>query len=136
MAGLGQEFTLRGAVVLVVSAVLLAVSPGAVKAGDPRLGEVLFRSHCEICHSVDLPQNVFGPHLVGVFGREAGTVAGYRYSYEMRVSGIVWEEETLDALMVDPQKLIPGTIMYFRGLPSADDRAHIIAYLKQRSGVE
>lgn len=126
---------MRAAALLAASAAMLA-STGASDAGDPRLGEVLFRSNCEICHAVDQPLNVFGPHLVDVFGREAGAVPGYRYSYEMRVSGIVWDEETLDALMVDPQKLVPGTIMYYRGLPKAEDRAHIIAFLRQKSGAD
>ncbi len=58
---------------------------------------------------------------------------GYRYSYEMRTSGIVWDEETLDALIANPQEVVPGTNMYFRGLPDASDRADIIAYLKQQS---
>ena len=57
----------------------------------------------------------------------------YRYSFEMQVSGIVWDEETLHAMMIDPQALVPGTIMYYRGLHNEDSRAHIIAFLKQRS---
>jgi cytochrome c len=122
--------------VFVVSAPLLAVPAGAQDAADPALGEVLFDSHCGICHAIDLPRTVFGPHLVGVFGREAGSVRGYRYSYELRTSGIVWDEETLDALIANPQGVVPGTNMYFRGVPDPAERAHIIAYLKQRSEAE
>ena len=126
---------MRAARVLAVSIALLA-SSGEGEAGDPALGEVLFQRHCSICHAIDLPRPVFGPHLVGVFGREAGAVRNFRYSYEMSVSGIVWNEETLDALMTNPQALVPGTIMYFRGLPDPANRAHIIAYLKQQSGAD
>jgi cytochrome c len=54
----------------------------------------------------------------------------------MGVSGIVWDEESLDVLITNPQELVPGTNMYFRGVPDPAERAHIIAYLKQRSGAE
>lgn len=122
--------------VLVVSTPLFAGPAGAEDAADPELGEVLFDSHCGICHAIDRPYTVFGPHLVDVFGREAGSVKTYRYTYDMRTSGIVWDEETLDALIANPQSLVPGTNMYFRGVPDSADRAHIIAYLKQRSGTD
>ncbi|MFW6077620.1 MAG: c-type cytochrome [Hyphomicrobiales bacterium] len=124
---------MRAAVILVMTTALGVASAGAGEIGDPERGELLFRNHCGICHAIELPHTVFGPHLVDVFGREAGSVPNYRYSYEMGVSGIVWDEESLDALMADPQSLVPGTNMYFRGLPSEEDRAHIIAYLKQQS---
>jgi cytochrome c len=65
-----------------------------------------------------------------------GSVRNYRYSYDMGVSGIVWDEESLDALIANPQSVVPGTNMYFRGVPDPAERAHIIAYLKQQSGVE
>lgn len=127
---------MRLAMVLVVSTAVCAGPAGAQDAADPELGQVLFDNHCGICHAIDLPRTVFGPHLVGVFGRKAGSVGGYRYSYEMRTSGIVWDEETLDTLIANPQRAVPGTNMYFRGIPDPADRAHIIAYLKQQSGAE
>jgi cytochrome c len=126
------------AAIVLFSATLTALgaasaSAGAEDAGDPRRGELLYRNHCGICHAIDRAHTVFGPHLVGVFGREAGAVRNYRYSYEMGISGIVWDEESLDVLIADPQELIPGTNMYFRGVPDPAERAHIIAYLKQQS---
>lgn len=127
---------MRGAAVLIVCTALAAVPANAGEAGDPQLGQVLFQRHCGTCHVVDRAVNVFGPHLMDVYGREAGSVRNFRYSYEMQVSGIVWDEETLDAIMVTPQKLVPGTIMYYRGLHDEDGRAHIIAYLKQQSEAE
>ena len=122
--------------VLAVSTPLFAGPAGAEDAADPELGEVLFDSHCGICHAIDRPHTVFGPHLVDVFGREAGSVRTYRYTFEMRTSDIVWDEETLDALIANPQSVVPGTNMYFRGVPDPADRAHIIAYLKQQSGTD
>lgn len=127
---------MRLTVVLAVSAAMFAGNAGAQETADPELGQMLFDDHCGICHAVDLPHTVFGPHLVDVFGREAGSVRGYRYSYAMRTSGIVWDEEALDALIANPQGLIPGTNMYFRGVPDPAERAHIIAYLKQKAGAD
>ena len=125
---------MRLAMVFAVSVTVFAVPAGAQDAADPELGEVLFDNHCGICHAIDLPRTVFGPHLVDVFGREAGSVRNYRYSYDMRTSGIEWDEKTLDTLIANPQRAVRGTNMYFRGLPDPAERAHIIAYLKQRSG--
>jgi cytochrome c len=122
--------------VLVVSTPLFDGPAGAEDAADPELGEVLFDSHCGICHAIDRPHTVFGPHLVGVFGREAGSVRTYRYTFEMRTSDIVWDEKTLDALIANPQSVVPSTNMYFRGVPDPADRAHIIAYLKQQSATD
>jgi cytochrome c len=126
----------RVAVVLVVSSFLSVASTGAEEVGDPRIGEVLFRSHCGTCHAIDRPRTIFGPHLVGVYGREAGMARSYRYTFEMSTSGIVWDEETLDALMVNPQTLVPGTNMYFSGMRDAESRAHIIAFLRQQAEAE
>jgi cytochrome c2 len=133
--GAPRHGALIAALVAACTAVLIAPG-GAQETADPRLGGVLFAKHCGICHAIDLPQTVFGPHLVDVFGREAGSARNYRYTYEMQTSGIVWNEDTLDALIAEPQRLIPGTNMYFRGLPNPQNRAHIIAYLKQQSGAE
>ena len=131
---------MRLALVVVISTPLFTgLFTGPVTAqdsADPELGQVLFDTHCGICHAVELPQTVFGPHLVDVFGRKAGAVREYRYSYEMRTSGIVWDEETLDALIASPQALVPGTNMYFRGVPDPAERAHIIAYLRQESAAD
>jgi cytochrome c len=126
----------KAAVVLACLSIFAVASIPAAQAGDPQLGEVLFRTQCGTCHAIDRPRTVFGPHLVDIYGREAGAVRNFRYSYEMQVSGVVWDEETLDALMANPQAVVPGTIMYYRGLPNEEHRAHIIAYLKQQSGVE
>ena len=127
---------MRFALVLVVSTAMSAGQASAQESADPELGQVLFDAHCGICHAVELRQTVFGPHLVEVFGRKAGSVRGYRYSYEMRTSGIVWDEETLDALIANPQALVPGTNMYFRGVPDPAERAQIIDYLRQQARSE
>jgi cytochrome c len=67
----------------------------------------------------------------GVVGRRAGTVAGYVYSKALRNSGLTWDEPTLDRWLTDPGALVPGTKMFYN-VQSAQDRADIIAFLKQQ----
>jgi cytochrome c len=92
-------------------------------------GERLFRQRCGSCHTIDSGQNRLGPHLSGVFGRTAGSVEDARYSAAMRESGIVWDAQSLDAFLAAPRQMVQGTTMTV-GLPSAEQRAAIITYLK------
>ena len=43
----------------------------------------------------------------------------------------MWEEQSLDAWLTNPQELIPGQRMNFR-VAAAEDRADIIAYLREQ----
>ena len=80
--------------------------------------------------------DVFGLRAaVRLFGRRAGSVQGFAYSDAMRNSGIVWSETTLDQFLTNPQAYVPGTRMTFTGLPDAQERADVIAYLKEATKV-
>ncbi len=100
-------------------------------AADPAHGQELYESRCGGCHSLD--SNRVGPAHRGVFGRKAGTAPGFNYSPAVKSSGVVWDDRTLDAWLTNPQALIPGQRMNFR-VATAEDRADIIAYLRQQSG--
>ena len=109
---------------------LLLVASAARADGDPVRGQTLYESRCIACHSLDA--NRTGPMHRGVFGRKAGSAAGFAYSPAVKGSIVLWDAETLDRWLTDPQKLIPGQRMNFRvALP--DDRADIIAYLRWES---
>jgi cytochrome c len=109
----------------------LALSSGAALAqGDAEKGQTVFNK-CKACHSVDEAKNKVGPYLVGVFGRPAGSVEGFKYSDAMKESGITWNEETLAAYLADPRGYIKGNRMAFVGLKSQEDIVDVIAYLKQ-----
>ncbi len=111
-----------------VAAMLLAA--GGASAGDATHGQVLYQTMCMSCHSIDY--NGVGPAHKGVFGRKAGSAAGYAYSPAVKASAIVWNEKTLDQWLAGPEKLIPGQKMGYL-VPSAQDRADLIAYLRQES---
>lgn len=102
----------------------------ATAAGNPAHGEQVYKT-CALCHSLD--RNGAGPKHAGVFGRTAGSVPDYRYSPALQKSGIVWNDETLDKWLADPQALVPGTKMFF-DVKSAQDRADVIEYLKEKGG--
>jgi cytochrome c len=79
-----------------------------------------------------LDANRIGPKHRGVFGRKAGAVPDFHYSDALKKSGIVWNEKTLDKWLQSPVKMVPGTAMGFQ-LRNAQERADVIAYLKQES---
>lgn len=105
-------------------------SAPVLAAGDVAAGEKVYRK-CKACHVVNKEQNRVGPHLVGIFGRTAGTVEGFRYSKAMVASGIVWTEETIGAYLQDPKGYIKGNRMAFPGLKKEVDVVNVIAYMKE-----
>ncbi len=116
---------------LVVLAAFLAASlaSAAGLVGNADRGERIYEV-CTDCHSLD--KNDVGPRHRGVFDRKAGSLPDYSYSDALKSSNIVWNEETLDKWLTDPQAFVPGVKMYFH-LESAQDRADVIAYLKERA---
>lgn len=100
--------------------------------GDATKGRRVF-AKCMSCHRVQEGVNLVGPSLYGIVGRDAGTIEGFNYSAANANSGITWTEEIMFEYLKAPQEYIPGTRMIFPGLPSAQDRADVIAYLKSES---
>ena len=109
-------------------------------ADDATKGEKLYKGflRCNNCHSLEPGVTKVGPSLAGLFGRKAGTLAGFEgYSQAMTNSGVVWNEETLNKFLKDPQKFIPGNMMIEGGyrvvgqVSSDSHRADLMAYLKQ-----
>ena len=65
-------------------------------------------------------------------GVPAGTLFGneYPYSSALKESGIVWDDDTLDAFLKDPQSLIPGTVMGNEPMNDPMERQMMIGILK------
>lgn len=111
-----------------VAAMAVLASNAFALDGDPARGEQLY-SRCQGCHSIDVDR--VGPRHAGLFGRRAGSLGDYNYSAAMRAADVVWDESTLDQFLTAPRTFIPGTKMPFAGIADAQERADLIAWLKQ-----
>ena len=112
-----------------ISAALAGTAWAGGLPGDASHGEALYES-CQDCHSLD--KNDVGPRHRGVFGRKAASLPDYDYSDALKSANITWNEETLDKWLTDPQAVAPGAKMFFH-LENPQDRADVIAYLKERA---
>ena len=117
---------LATAALLFAGAALTAQRPAVV--GDPAKGEAIY-GRCLACHALD--RNRTGPKHCGLFGRRAGSVPDFNYSPAMRRSKIVWNEKTLDRFLANPLKAVPGTAMSYAGVTDSQERADLIAWLKE-----
>jgi len=101
-----------------------------------RAGKLAYNSSCRTCHSIKEGDNRLGPNLYGVIGRQAGSEE-YNYSPAMAASDIVWDAETLDRFMRDPQAVVPGNNMTpFGGVSDPGIRANINRYLESLGSEE
>lgn len=105
---------------------------GAAVMGDAEHGATVFKK-CAVCHSIKEGENRVGPSLHGIIGRHSGEAPGFNYSAANKNSGIVWSQQELFVYLQNPQKKVPGTKMAFPGLPKAEDRADVIAYLQENT---
>ncbi len=108
-----------------------------IEAGDPIAGR-LRASRCTGCHALDRGGEAHaaaqvGPSLYNIFGTDIGAVTGFDYSLAFAAvhdSGAVWTVANLNAFLSDPEAAIPGTAMTIGGIPDAQDRANVIAFLR------
>ena len=104
--------------------------------GEMTNGERQFARKCSICHTLT-PDGArrAGPSLWGLFGRKAGTVAGYNYSDALDVADIVWEAETINRLFDEgPDHYTPGSKMPMQRIAKAEDRQDLIEFLAGNTG--
>jgi len=111
---------------IAVAASACANAAGA-PAGDAKRGAEIY-TRCAACHALEY--NRTGPKHCGVVGRKAGTVPGFDYSPAMRSAKLTWDEKTLDRFLADPLKTVPGTTMTYAGIANPQERADVIAYLR------
>jgi cytochrome c len=98
--------------------------------GDAARGKAVFVKRCTGCHAMEVDRE--GPRLAGVYGRRAGSVAGFNYSAGLKTSGITWNDATLERWLSDPDMVVKDNNMSFE-VPKAEERRDLIAYLKQYS---
>lgn len=92
-------------------------------------GKAVF-AKCKSCHTTEKgkPSGV-GPNLYGVVNRPKAKAEGFKYSEAMTAKSGEWTFENLSHFVANPKAYVAGTKMVFAGLPSAADRADLIAYL-------
>jgi cytochrome c len=116
-------------------AIGIAVIAGAepVAAQDAVKGEAVFK-RCRACHAVGQnAPNKTGPHLNGVVGRKAASVAGFDYSDAMKgrgATGLVWTDANLAAYLQAPDVFLPKGVMASSGIKDPAQLNDLIAYLK------
>lgn len=119
-----------------MTALLLAWAGSSAHAqmpqGDAERGRLTFAA-CRTCHYPEkYVGNHNGPSLHAIFGRKAGTREGFLYySDALKNADFAWTPELLDLWLGNPGTFLAGSSMVFVGLPSAQDRADLIEYLKQ-----
>ena len=112
------------------------VRPGPARRFHPTdaisNGERQFARKCSVCHTLSPDgKRRAGPTLFGVFGRTAGTLAGYPYSRALLDSDIVWNEDSINRLFADgPDVVTPGTKMPIQRMKNAQDRIDLVTFLK------
>jgi cytochrome c len=100
----------------------------ALQTGDPIRGKAVFEKRCTGCHALE--SNREGPRLQGVFGRPTASIGGFPYSTAlMKVHG-VWNEQSLDKWLTDPDSFVAGGNMDFR-VPNPQERKDLISFFAQ-----
>jgi cytochrome c len=118
------------------TAKLLAALPAPYNTADLLNGQRQ-SALCRSCHTLtDGGPNLTGPNLHGVFGRQAGSKAGYSYSAAIKAAAFTWDAGKLDQWLADPKGFMPGTKMTFLGIRDPKDRIDLIAFLKVQTGYE
>lgn len=100
-------------------------------SADIAAGEKSFK-RCGTCHTVNKGgANKVGPNLYNVVGGPKGHEPSFTYSDSLMSVEAPWDYENLSAFLTKPKDYAPGTKMNFAGLKKPQDRANIIAYLRQ-----
>jgi cytochrome c len=115
--------------IAIAAGVLLAGGPALAETAEEAAGRHVF-SHCAACHALDTSKNAFGPSLIGIVGRKAGTLPRFEYSDAMRKSGITWTEDNLRRWIANNEKVVPGTRMRHVSIKDRAEQDYLIAFIK------
>ena len=121
--------------VIAVAVAFGAMSTSALAEGDAAKGEKVFRK-CKACHVADAEKNKVGPHLVGIIGRKAASVEGYKYGKGITDAAEKigeWDEAKLVEYLADPKGYVGGKSKMTFKLKKEDQRMDVAAYLASLS---
>ncbi len=105
------------------------IGPFLAKA-DPAKGEQIAKV-CAVCHTFTKGgPNKIGPNLWDITQEAMAGIPNYQFSAAMELhKGEKWDVDKLNQWLWKPQSLVKGTKMTFVGIPDAQKRADVIAYL-------
>jgi cytochrome c len=133
-----QAFEIEGVEVKVADGsgagtpVIESIAP-LLAAANIENGKKVFKK-CTVCHSIDKGgPNKVGPNLYGIVGSSVAQVSGFAYSAAMSSHGGNWDYKNLNDYLYKPRDAVKGTKMAFAGLSKVQDRADVIAYMRQES---
>ena len=107
--------------------------PVLLASADPAKGQNAAKK-CTACHSFEKGgPNKVGPNLYGVVAGPKAHAQGFNYSAALKGKGGEWTYEEISNFIKNPKGYAPGTIMAFAGVPSGQERADILAYLRTLS---
>ena len=106
------------------------LAPLLAKA-DPKSGEAFAQKVCAACHTFNKGGKPgVGPNLYGIVGDPHAHEKGFDYSNAIKSKKGPWTYAELNEWLHKPSSYAPGTRMPFAGIPQAQLRADVIAYLK------
>ncbi len=102
--------------------------------GNAERGRLVF-AQCRTCHYAEaFMGHNNGPNLHRIFGKVAGKQEGFAYYSEtFREAEFVWTPAVMYAWLENPMRMFPESTMMSLGVPDAQQRADLIAFLKQAS---
>ena len=122
---------MKGNFVFAITALLTLDAQTLAADGNAARGQRVFGA-CAACHSLKPDENMTGPSLADLWNRKAGSLASFsRYSSALKSANIVWNDQTLDEWLKDPQHFVPGNEMTFAGIKDAQPRTDLLAFLKK-----
>lgn len=115
-----------------------AVEPIAVRMqnASAEAGKSLI-NRCQACHDyTSSNENRTGPGIWDIVDHPIADHPDFAYSdvlAELGADGETWDYANLDAFLESPRGFAPGTKMTFAGLSDPEDRANLIAFLREQS---
>ena len=122
---------MKGTFVIAFASLLTLDAKTLAADGNAERGQRVFGA-CAACHSLQTDRNMTGPSLADLWSRKAGKLTSFsRYSSALKSADFKWSDKTLDDWINDPQHLVPGNEMTFAGIKDAQQRADLLAFLKE-----